>query len=423
MTSKADAIVIGGGPSGSTVAARLSQRGRRVLLLERERFPRFHIGESLLPCSMPLFEQLGVLPALERHGFLPKYAAEFVTADGTVQRRYAFADGLIPGAPSAFEVDRSEFDQVLLRNAASRGVDVREGVAVTSFEVQRDRVVVSARDDTGAITSFSASLLIDASGQSSLVAGRLGLRQMDHTLKNFAVFSHYEGASRHPGMREGDITVVLIPGGWWWVIPLAGGRTSVGQVGPASLLRGSKPDETYLTAQIARTPYLAERFENAERVAPVRTVSDYSYVSRRLAADRIVLVGDAGAFIDPVFSTGVYLGMISAFRAADAVDAALTAQRFSRREFLDYERWVLKQVATYKRFVHGFYTPEFVELLMAPSDFLDLRAAVTSLLAGFGVDKPEVNARVSVFVALAKLNRKLELAPRLAGRREHAAIE
>ena len=417
MTAKYDAIVIGGGPSGSTVAARLAQRQRRVLLLEKERFPRFHIGESLLPCSMPLFDQLGVMPALHEHGFLPKYAAEFVTADGSLTRRYAFADGLIPGAPSAFEVDRSEFDHVLLKNAARLGVDVREATAVTKFEIRHDVAEVWARDEKDAEAHFSAPLLIDATGQTSMLAGKLGMREMDLGLKNFAVFSHFEGAWRHEGIREGDITVVLIPGGWWWVIPLADGRTSIGQVGPASMLRGRKPDEAYFHEQIAATPYLAERFAKATRVAPVRTISDYSYVSKKLAGDRFVLVGDAGAFIDPVFSTGVYLGMVGAFRAAEAVDRALTAGRFSRREFVAYESWVRKQVDTYKKFVKGFYRPEFVELLMAPSDWLDLRAAITSLLAGFGVDRPEVNARVAVFVGLSKLNKRLALAPRIAGRR------
>jgi len=420
MASKFDAIVIGGGPSGSSAATRLAQRSRRVLLLEKEHFPRFHIGESLLPCSMPLFEELGVLPALNAHGFLTKYAAEFVTADGSLTRRYAFADGLIPGAPSAFEVDRSEFDQILLQNASKRGVDVREGMTVTRFDMSQDGVEVQARDEAGKSTAFSARVLLDATGQASLVAGRLGLREMDLGLKNFAVFSHFEGAVRHAGKREGDITVVLVPGGWWWIIPLAGGRTSVGQVGPASMLRGRKPDESYFHEQIAKTPYLAQRLASAVRVAPVRTISDYSYVSKQLAGDRFVLIGDAGAFIDPVFSTGVYLGMVGAFRAAEAVDLALSSGRFSRREFASYEVWMRKHVETYKRFVKGFYKPEFVELLMAPSDFLELRAAITSLLAGFGVDRPEVNARVAVFIGLAKLNKRFSLAPRLSGRREAA---
>jgi flavin-dependent dehydrogenase len=420
LTAKYDAIVIGGGPSGSTVATRLVQRGRRVLLLEKERFPRFHIGESLLPCSMPLFEQLGVMPALRGHGFLPKYAAEFVTADASLRRRYAFADGLIPGAPSAFEVDRAEFDHVLLKNAAAQGVEVREAATVTRFAIDHEGAEVQVRDESGTETRLSAQMLIDATGQASFMAGKLAMREMDLGLKNFAVFSHFEGAERKQGIEEGDITVVLVPGGWWWVIPLAGGRTSVGQVGPASMLRGRRPDEAYFHEQIAATPYLAKRLATATRVAPVRTISDYSYVSKKLAGDRFVLVGDAGAFIDPVFSTGVYLGMVGAFRAAEAVDAALTAGRFSRREFIAYEGWVKKQVETYKKFVKGFYRPEFVELLMTPSDWLDLRAAITSLLAGFGVDRPEVNARVAVFVGLTKLNKRLSLVPRIAGRRDVA---
>lgn len=421
MAAKYDVIVIGGGPTGSTVATRLAQRGRRVLLLEKEHFPRFHIGESLLPCSMPLLEELGAMPALVAHGFLPKYAAEFVTADGSMTRRYAFADGLIPGAPSAFEVDRSEFDHLLLKNAASKGVEVREGVQVTRFEITRDQAEVTARGEDGTETRISAQMLVDATGQASMMAGKLGTREMDTTLKNFAVFSHFEGAERYEGKREGDISVVLVPGGWWWVIPLAGGRTSVGQVGPSSMLRGRKPDEGYFHEQIAATPFLAKRLANATRVAPVRTISDYSYVSKKLAGDRFVLAGDAGAFIDPVFSTGVYLGMVGGFKAAEAIDAALTKGRFGRREFEAYEAWVMKQVETYKKFVKGFYKPEFVELLMRPSDFLDLRAAITSLLAGFGVDRPEINARVLVFLGLTKLNKRFALAPRLAGRREVSA--
>jgi geranylgeranyl reductase family protein len=413
-----DVIVIGGGPSGSAAATRLAQRGRRVLLLEKERFPRFHIGESLLPCSMPLIEELGAMPRLVAAGFLPKFAAEFVTADGSVRRRYAFRDGLVPGPVSAYEVDRSEFDQLLLDNAAERGVEVREGVHVIRFELDRARGArVVARAEDGLENTFSAEMLIDATGQSSLLAGRLGLREMDQELKNFALFSHFEGASRYTGEAEGDISVVLLPEGWWWLIPLRNERTSVGLVSPSRSLRGQKPDDAYFAKRIEETPFLRERLAGATRVAPLRSVSDYSYVSRKLAGDRFLLVGDAAAFIDPVFSTGVYLGMVSAFRAADAVDAALRAQNFDRSRFVAYEREVLKNVATYKRFVKGFYTPEFVEVLMSPSDWLELRAAITSLLAGYGVDRFQVNWRVLVFRAIARANKRLSLVPRLLERR------
>ena len=412
-----DVIVIGGGPAGSTAATRLAQLGRKVILFERERFPRFHIGESLLPCSMPLFDALGVQGALEKANFLPKYAAEFVTADGAFTRRYAFGDGLVAGPPSAYEVDRAEFDKVLLDHAASSGAVVEEETQVVKFDCNRQGASVTVRGPGGE-RSVSAEVIVDATGQSSLLAGRLGLREMDQGLKNFAVFSHFEGATRHSGLREGDITIVLVPEGWWWVIPLRGDRTSVGLVAPARKLKGRKPDESFLHERIEQTPYLNERLANARRVAPVRSISDYSYVSRSLCGDRWLMVGDAGAFIDPVFSTGVYLGMTGAFHAADAIDRALVRRDFSPAMFKDYERFVRRIVGRYRAFVKGFYTPEFVEVLMYPSDWLKLRAAITSLLAGYGVDSFDVNWRVLVFRAIARANRRLELTPRLSGRRE-----
>ena len=414
-----EVIVVGGGPAGSTIASRLRQRGRRVALFEKEKFPRFHIGESLLPCSMPLFRELGVQPALERANFLPKYAAEFVTADGSITRRYAFAEGLVPGSESAYEVDRAEFDEVLLDHAAELGVVVEQETQVVKFDCDLKRgVSVTVRDAAGAERSVSAEFLVDATGQSSLLAGRLGLREMDTELKNFAVFSHFERAARYEGAREGDISIVLVPEGWWWVIPLRGDRTSVGLVAPARTLKGRKPDQSYLEERIQATPYLKERLAKAERVAPVRNVSDYSYVSRRTAGDRWLMVGDSGAFIDPVFSTGVYLGMCGAFEAAVHVDRALERKRFAASNFRDYERYVRRIVQRYRGFVKGFYTPEFVEVLMHPSDWLQLRAAITSLLAGHGVDRFEVNWRVLVFRAIARANQRLMLTPRLSGRRE-----
>ncbi|HEY3235705.1 MAG TPA: tryptophan 7-halogenase, partial [Polyangiaceae bacterium] len=246
----------------------------------------------------------------------------------------------------------------------------------------------------------------------------LGMKEMDPYLKNFAVFSHYQGAERHSGEREGDIAVVLVPEGWWWVIPLAKDRTSVGLVAPKRALGGRKPDEAYFLEKIENTPYLKKRFGGATRVAPVRTVSDYSFVCRRLCGDRWLLVGDAAAFIDPVFSTGVYLGMQGAFHAAEAISSALARRSFGRRSFAAYERWLSRAVGVYRDFVKGFYSPEFAEALMHPSDRLQLRQAVTSLLAGRGVGCFEVTWRVWVFKTLARANRRLNLMPRLPGRRE-----
>jgi flavin-dependent dehydrogenase len=415
---EADVIVVGGGPAGSAVAARLARLGRRVLLFEKERFPRFHIGESLLPCSVALLRELGAMPALERADFLPKYAAEFVTPDASKRQRYAFADGLIEGAPSAFQVDRSEFDAVLLDHARAEGALVFEEHQVVKFRADlADGVEVTVRDSSGVEVTKRARMLVDASGQSALVAGRLGLRQMEPELRNFAVFSHYEGAGRASGPTEGDISVVLVPDGWWWVIPLRRDRTSVGFVGPARSLAGRKPDESFLREALEAVPYLSERLAKATRVAPVRTISDWSYTSRALVGDRFLLVGDAGAFIDPVFSTGVHLALTSALRAATAVDSALRTGRFERATFLDYERGMRRLVGTYTELVKGFYRPEFGELLLHPSDRFGLRRAVTSLLAGHGADRFDVAWRVALFHQIVRANRHFSLVPRMPERR------
>lgn len=417
-----DAIVIGGGPAGSTVASRLAQRGRHAVLVEQERFPRFHIGESLLPCSMPLFDQLGVRTALAAAGFLPKYAAEFVTGEGNLTRRYEFAHGVVDGPPSAYEVDRADFDRVLLDRAGELGVEVRQGVRATAFDADRTGARVVVRDAGGNSETLSARVLVDASGQGSLVARRFGLRVMDDELRNFAVFSHFEGAERASGVREGDISIVIVPGGWWWVIPLAGDRTSLGFVAPARVLSGRKPDQAYFEERIAGTPYLARRFAQARRVAPVRAASDYSFSCKRIVGPGWVLVGDAAGFIDPVFSTGVCLGMQGGFRVADAIDRALAgAADGSVRHYADYVRWHTHAMRLYRGFVRGFYRPEFVEVLMNPSDWMSLRQAVTSLLAGAGVDCFEVTWRIWTFRAIVGLNRRWSLVPRLPGRREAAS--
>jgi len=414
-----DVIVIGGGPAGSTVATRLAQRGRRVAVFEKERFPRFHIGESLLPCAMPLFRELGVLPKLEGR-FLPKYAAEFVTADGSQTQRYAFAEGLLGGSPSAFEVERAEFDQVLLDHAVEAGAHVEQEATVVRFDCELARgVSVVVRSKDGREATHEAQMLVDASGQSALLPSRLGLREMEPSLRNFAVFSHYEDATRASGEREGDISIVLVNEGWWWVIPLRNNRTSVGLVAPAKGLKGDKPDAAFLDARIAATPYLVERLRNARRVEPVRTISDWSYKSRALAGDRWLLVGDSGAFIDPVFSTGVYLGMTGAFEGAAVVEQALRERRFERARFATYEARMRRLVGTYTDFVKGFYTPEFAELLLHPSDVLGLRRAVTSVLAGHGTQSFGVALRVALFHLLVRANRRLPLVPRLLERRTH----
>lgn len=407
-----DVIVIGGGPAGAATAERLARRGRDVVVLEKEHFPRFHVGESLLPCSVPLLTELGVTEQMNER-FLPKHAAQFVTADGSLQRRYPFAEGLVEHPASAWEVDRASFDALILEAAERAGARVEQGMEVRAVDFDRDGVTITCRGGR----HFRAQVVVDASGQTALLGARLGLRRMDAELKNVALFAHFEGARRESGDREGDITIVLDPAGWWWVIPLRGDRTSVGFVAPRRAFGGRKPDEAFYTQRIEATPVLAERLRGAKRVAPVGSVSDYSFACKRVAGDRFLLVGDAAAFLDPIFSTGIHLGIAGGFHAARAIDAALHDRSFGARRFADYERWVQRAFGAYRGFVRGFYTPEFVELLMNPNDWLELRRAVTSLLAGAGVDRPEVAWRIGVFRGLARVNRHVGLVPRISARR------
>ncbi|MGE0322202.1 MAG: NAD(P)/FAD-dependent oxidoreductase [Polyangiaceae bacterium] len=416
-----DVVVVGGGPAGSTCAARFAQLGHSVVLLEQDHFPRFHIGESLLPGTFKVFDAIGVTQKIEARGFLPKHAAEFVSGDGSIRRRYPFADGLLEGRTSAFEVDRADFDQLLLDHAEAQGVRVHRNTRVREVRFDEDGVEVDATVKShDAQFKFSARLLIDATGQSALLGRERGVRDLDPALKNFALFSHYAGATRSLGQAEGDISIVLAPNGWWWVIPLAGGRTSLGLVAPTKSLAGARADEAYFDRQLAASSYLAERFAGAERVAPVRGASDYSYACRELVGDGWMLVGDAAAFIDPVFSTGVHLAALSGFRAAEIASPALGRRprgAIPQKQLVAYQRWLAPLIQRYRGFVSGFYAPEFVELMLAPTEKLQLRQAVTSMLSGLTESSFDVAWRLKVFESLVRLNRSFNLAPRLDDRR------
>ncbi len=414
-----DVVVIGGGPAGASAAALLALAGHSVLVIEREAYPRFHIGESLIPGVVPYLEEIGVARAVQEAGFIQKYAAEFITPDLAFRRRYVFADSLTPEADMAYQVERARFDQILLDNAQRAGATVRVGHTVTDVTESPERVSLTVRTGEGESSRTQARFLIDASGQRSLLAGRLGLRRMDPSLKNVAVYAHYRRAWRSGGSGAGDITIVLDPEGWWWVIPLRDDVTSLGFVAPKAAFRG-KPDANWFQSRIEATAVLSERFRTAERCGPVRSVSDYAYQSSRLIGERWLLVGDAAAFLDPVFSTGVFLAVASGVHAAKAVcDAARDAAR-STSAFSEYASWHSERLRLYGRLVRGFYAPEFVDLFMHPPEGGQFRQAVTSALAGYA-EHPDVSWRVDSFLSAARANRDFGLSPRLPGRREAAA--
>ncbi len=319
-----DVLVVGGGPAGSTVATLLARRGERVLLVEKDHHPRFHIGESLLPMNMPLFEELGVAEEIARIG-IPKYGVEFISPWHPKPSHLEFAQGWDKRFASAYEVRRSEFDHVLLKHAAASGAEVIEGWRVNGVEFPAaGGVIARARDEDGTEREFRAKFLVDASGRDTLLANKFSTKVSNKRHHTAAVFGHFTGARRLPGRAAGNISLFWFDHGWFWFIPLLDGTTSVGAVCDADFMKTRKTDvTTFFRDVIAMAPALAERLSEAELMGPATATGNYSYKSRRISGPGYLMVGDAYGFIDPVFSSGVYIAMQGGFLAADAVSACL----------------------------------------------------------------------------------------------------
>jgi FADH2-dependent halogenase len=411
--SEFDVAVIGGGPGGSTTAVYLRRQGYRVVLLDKEKFPRFHIGESLLPFNLELFDEMGVHQDLRRAGFVEKHAAEFATADGRLDERFYFREGLVPGHPMAYQVLRSEFDHILLKRAGALGADVREESVVTDCELRKDGARLRVEPKEGAPYWLGCRMVVDASGQHTFLASRLNLKRVYPDHRKFAVFTHFKHCQREPGQEGGNIIIFsLDDGGWFWFIPLAGELTSVGLVmGHDAIKAQSGRIEEYFAERIQETAALAARMTRAERVAPVRTLSNFSYMSDSFVGDRFILVGDAAAFLDPIFSSGVYMAMSSAKMAAAAVDQALRANDFRARRFRAYERAQRQQLKVYFRLIRAYYRPEFREIFLQPSNRLQLQGTIVSVLAGCTRQSLAMRLRVHLFYLIGWLNKYLRLSP------------
>jgi flavin-dependent dehydrogenase len=320
-----DILVIGGGPGGSTAATLIAQQGYRVQLCERERFPRFHIGESLIPQTYWVLERLNMLPKMKGSHFVKKYSVQFVNDSGRLSEPFYFLDHNPHECSQTWQVYRQEFDQKLLENAQEHGVDVHQGVRVLEvlFEGQR-AVGVRLQAEDGREREVRAQVVVDASGQSSMIMSRLGLREWDPVLKKAALWTYWKGAQRDTGRDEGATLVLATKGkrGWFWYIPLANDIVSVGVVASFEYLfkeRANKDHETIYFEEVQRCPGLGPRLANARRSDGWRAAKEYSYRSRRAAGDGWVLVGDAFGFLDPLYSSGVLLALKSGQMAADAV--------------------------------------------------------------------------------------------------------
>jgi len=413
MESVYDVAIIGGGPTGSTAATFLARRGHKVVVVEREKFPRFHIGESLLPHSMDAFERLGLVEKLEAR-FLPKYGAEITTSCGTNSAKILFKNGLRAKHDRAYQVTRSEFDKLLLDHAAENGATVLEETGVEALEFGPEEVALTIQ--TGAATrQLRARYLLDCSGRGSIVGNYFKLKQTYANLKKFSVFAHYENVARDPGITGSFIRLIRGRDRWFWMIPLTATKMSIGIVMDIVDFKALKQaPEVALAEAIREQPQIWSRMAQATRVTEVHSASDYSYRNTSLVGDRWLLAGDAAGFIDPIFSTGVFLGIRSGEQAADALDVAIRQPASRAEAFRKYERSVNRVMNLYLRFVSNWYKPQFAEVITHPVNRLQLAATVNAVLAGNLSNSFSIWWRMEIFYLVVFLQRYLPLCPRVS---------
>lgn len=415
MESLYDAIIIGGGPGGSTAGTALAQAGKRVLILERERFPRFHVGESLIPYGNEEMRALGVWPKLERAGFMPKFGAEFVTGNSTASTRILFGRYLKSEYAQTFQVERSRFDQLLLDHAAEAGCEVWQETQVKSAAVSEDGVKVTCMRG-GETHELAACWIFDASGREAFLGKQMQLPKTDLGLpKKFATFAHFKGVMRNDAPADGHITVVRLDFGWFWMIPLDAEKTSIGLVQTLDHFRatGLKPEE-FFDHVVATTPELQRRMGNAERVSEFYFAGDYTYRHLQNAGPRWLLIGDAAGFIDPIFSSGVMLAIKSGYRAAkEALAADRAGQPLSPRAQARYTREVEKMCKVFLNMIRMFYDNHSFEVFMTPCPSRRMEAAVNNLVAGNTNLGWRLRVHVWAFYAICALQRYVPIVPKL----------
>ena len=409
-----DVLIIGGGPAGSTAATTLAMAGRRVLVLEKEKFPRFHVGESLLPYNRQIFDELGIWPKIEAAGFMKKRGAQFLMGNGSHGIRLNFSQGSFNKYREAIHVERSKFDELLLTHARESGAEVREECQVLEYRVAEDDVAVRYRDADGAGQEVRSRFLIDASGLSNLTANRDSLREYYPGHKKVAIFGHFAGIDMPQGEEKGDILIVRRENSWFWLIPLEDNKTSAGLVlDRADFQKLEKDVEKIFRDAVRDTPAVRDRFARSEALGPLHSVIDFSYRNGRLVEPRLVRIGDASGFLDPVFSSGVMLAMASAQHGAKAVDEALSEGAALTAGMRAYEKTNRRCIALYWEFIENFYTLPFAQVFFQPANQLRMVCAISSVLAGSTDLSFAVWWRLRAFFLIVWLNRHLPVVKRI----------
>jgi FADH2-dependent halogenase len=409
-----DVIIIGGGPGGSSVGSYLAKAGKKVLLLEKEVFPRFHIGESLLPYNTRIFQELGLMPALLSAGFPRKFGAQFGLGDNSKWVGFVFRNGKFTREAEAFQVERARFDHILLDRARELGVDVRQGWSVLRYETDEEGVTVHANSPDNRPCVFRGAYLADASGRGNLTGNQDGLRVPHKTLNKIVVFGHFHGVKLDAGEKAGDTVIVRLGRQWFWIIPVSAEKTSVGCVIDKSDYLAAKlaPEELFDRA-VAAAPAVNNRMTEAKRVGPIYTTADFSYYNKRLVGPRLLRIGDAAGFLDPIFSSGVYMAMFSGKLGAEAILGALKGGS-TRRLFARYEKRVFSGLKFYWEMIEGFYTTPFMEVFLEPREKWNLPAAVNAALAGELSGDWSLRWRMRVFFWLVRLQGKRPFLPKIS---------
>jgi flavin-dependent dehydrogenase len=406
-----DALIIGAGPAGCSTAIRLKQAGLSVVLVEKLPFPRFRIGESLLPNGNHLLREIGVWEKVERAGFIPKFGARFLLGSGDAEKKVLFATGLIPGLESTYQVDRARFDSLLLDHARELGVEVLTQSTVIAINAGEDGHTVEIKSDGGTST-VSARWVVDAGGRDQLYQSKLKASLDPSPFpKRIAIYNHFLNVPRASGPEGGDTVIVRLPVGWFWIIPIDASRTSVGLVTTlAAMKKTGATAETYFNQVVAETPRLRELMAGSKPLIEYHVTADYSYYRRELAAGRLVLTGDAGGFLDPIFSSGVYLALYSAKAAAAMIVPAHRQNRsLTATECRDYTRRLKRHASVFHRLIEAFYNDNSFSVFMCAKPPWGLAPTITSIVAGYADLTWPMRLRFQLFMLVCRLQGRLPL--------------